>query len=62
MIPVAQGFSPASTMPDQPPTLLSVRNLTVVFPGPKGDTRVDLRSRNDLSLNGRFPEIADTAT
>jgi DNA ligase D-like protein (predicted ligase) len=24
----------------------------------KGDTRVDLRSRNDLSLNGRFPEIA----
>jgi bifunctional non-homologous end joining protein LigD len=24
----------------------------------KGDKRVDLRSRNDLSLNGRFPEIA----
>ena len=24
----------------------------------KGDTRVDLRSRNDLSLNGRFPEVA----
>jgi bifunctional non-homologous end joining protein LigD len=24
----------------------------------KGDARVDLRSRNDLSLNGRFPEIA----
>jgi bifunctional non-homologous end joining protein LigD len=24
----------------------------------KGDVRVDLRSRNDLSLNGRFPEIA----
>jgi bifunctional non-homologous end joining protein LigD len=23
----------------------------------KGDKRVDLRSRNDLSLNGRFPEI-----
>jgi bifunctional non-homologous end joining protein LigD len=26
----------------------------------KGDKRVDLRSRNDLSLNGRFPEIAAT--
>ena len=24
----------------------------------KGDKRVDLRSRNDLSLNGRFPEVA----
>ena len=24
----------------------------------KGDKNVDLRSRNDLSLNGRFPEIA----
>jgi DNA ligase D-like protein (predicted ligase) len=24
----------------------------------KGDRRVDLRSRNDLSLNGRFPEVA----
>jgi bifunctional non-homologous end joining protein LigD len=33
----------------------------------KGDRNVDLRSRNDLSLNGRFPEVAaaleaDTAT
>jgi DNA ligase D-like protein (predicted ligase) len=25
----------------------------------KGDANVDLRSRNDLSLNGRFPEIAE---
>ena len=25
----------------------------------KGDTNVSLRSRNDLSLNGRFPEIAE---
>jgi bifunctional non-homologous end joining protein LigD len=24
----------------------------------KGDKRADLRSRNDLSLNGRFPEVA----
>jgi bifunctional non-homologous end joining protein LigD len=25
----------------------------------KGDTNVSLRSRNDLSLNGRFPEVAE---